>query len=63
MLGDGLMKKDSVNKIAEQMKEIFEEIKGCGIIEYGANLLEFGLPQYTILIETVKQLGGMADQI
>lgn len=63
MWGDGLMKKDSFNKIVEQMKEIIEEIKGCGIIEYGANLLEFGLPQYTILIETVKQLGGMADQI
>lgn len=57
------MKRDSFNKIADRMKEILEEVKECGIIEYGANLLEFGLPQYTILIETVKQLGGMADQI
>lgn len=58
-----MVNKDNLGKIAEKMKDILEEIKGYGIVEYGASLLEFGLPQYTIFIETVKQLGGMADQI
>ena len=58
-----MVNKDNLGKIAEKMKDILEEIKGYGIVEYGASLLELGLPQYTIFIETVKQLGGMADQI
>lgn len=58
-----MVNKDNLGKIVEKVKDILEEIKGYGIVEYGASLLEFGLPQYTIFIETVKQLGGMADQI
>lgn len=56
------MKKDESKKLIEKLKEIYEVIKEYGVIEYGASILELSQPQYAFLIETVKQLGAMADQ-
>lgn len=56
------MDKENIDNAIEVLKKVVEKIKEYNIGEYGLSMLELSKPQYSYLIESLKQMGSMADQ-
>lgn len=57
------MKPEDLDAFSDGMKKINEEMKKYHILDFGAEVAEYCKPQYTPIIEGIKQILSLADQM
>lgn len=57
------MKPEDWDVFSDGMKKIYGEMKKYHIVESGAEVVKYYKPQYTLIIEGIKQICSLADQM